>query len=827
MRTRILLFAALAALVSCQQEFQFSQPLGINSERVELEAAEGRTPVIVYANGAWTASLKEGTSWSRLEDASGNGLGQLKFVYDANPGLARTALIEISSGGEVRRVSMVQKSGYGDVEFAFNQSELSLPRNPASGKIPFKTNLPESEFSKIGISALTEEGKPVDWLSQLSVKASALALTLAANDSGKDRIAVITLSYRDAMDKDYSATLKLVQKDAAPYLSFSEESLNTRYSSLAATVELPYTTNLVPYMEGIISAATSSAPWAKLSFPEDGSSKVLVALEENTTSSTRLATLTFPFTDAAGVKAPFTYILSQKGVTPRLSFADVKALVTGSSYEFLDDGAIEGIVISDSDDPNRECNPNKSPGELDRTLNARTLYIQTKNGSEGFRLHLASGQSLVFHRGDLITLDMNGLTVVKETEPLRYTIEGVSSGNVSFSDKTEAVVREKKLSELTDSDLYTLVKIKDLEMSFKWGAYTNCHDGYSFGVTTLNPSGVAVNPSGSSSSPQKFDTTPCSMFDADGNEINLLINNDVPWRRYGNGVPQGRCDVTGVLVHSDLIRWGRKGWIGRYQLRPKEEADIAPAGDRFSHVIVSWRWPWSTTQLKNDAAKKPFYPADANAAYSLSSNLESVSGVAVETVVGYNDLTNYNASDTPQGYYKGQVKNGALSFATPSGSAFWATSNVDSMDGAPWFQITFPTSSLTGQSLLLVWSAAQGSTSANRNDLVAPTQYKVEYSTDGTNFTALETIYAMHPIVNWSGEVDAGYIKGGYSVPGLHQYVTPLPTSLLGLSKVWVRIKAASNLSSNEGYTDPEGGKVRSCSTPVRVRFSELTVLYN
>ena len=251
------------ALVSCQQEFKFSHTLGINSERLELEAEEGSTPVIVYSNGDWTASLKDGSEWSRLEGTSGSGIGQVKFFYDANPGLARTAVIEISSGGEVRQVKMVQKSGYGDVELAFSNKELSLPRNPASGKIPFKTNLPESEFPNISISVLTEEGQAVDWLSSLSVKSSSLAVTVAANDSGADRTAVITLSYMDAMEKDYSATLKLVQKDAVPFLNFSEESISARYSSLAATVELPFTTNLVPYLEGIAAAATSSSNWAK------------------------------------------------------------------------------------------------------------------------------------------------------------------------------------------------------------------------------------------------------------------------------------------------------------------------------------------------------------------------------------------------------------------------------------------------------------------------------------------------------------------------------------------------------------------------------------
>ena len=60
----ILLLSALA--VSCEKKFQFSQPLSLQSEKVELEAGEGSTPVIIYANGSWTAFLTEGEAWAHL-----------------------------------------------------------------------------------------------------------------------------------------------------------------------------------------------------------------------------------------------------------------------------------------------------------------------------------------------------------------------------------------------------------------------------------------------------------------------------------------------------------------------------------------------------------------------------------------------------------------------------------------------------------------------------------------------------------------------------------------------------------------------------------------
>ena len=815
MRKHLTLISALVALLaSCESEFSFDHNLSVTSEKVELDAAEGMTPVIVYANGAWTASLTEGTDWASLESTSGTGMGQVRFHYSANDGIARRAVIEIRSGSEVKNVAMVQKSGLGDVSFAFAAKGVDLPRNGASGQLTLFTNLPDSEMDKVKVDVQTDEGKAPDWVSGVKLSGHSVEFTVSANEIGAERVAIVSLSYTDVIGTGYSSTLRLAQKDEAPYLSFPAEVLGVRQSSLSSVVTIPVITNLLPYLGNMVKRAGQSAPaWAQVSLSPDGSPAFLVTLSENTASTDREATLDFSFTDSKGSTAPFSYTLTQKKKTPRLSFADVKALVTAGVYEFTDDGAIEGVVISDLGSPNMETAPNLNPAELDTSLNGVTAYLQTPDGTEGFRLVFASSADNTLHRGARITLDLSGVTVLKETEPERYTIEGITAAAVSAGVSETPKVREKKLSELTDKDIYTLVKVTGLEMSFKHGAYTNCHDGYSTGVSALNPSQQKTNASGSSASPQKFDTTPCSMVDASGNEINLLINNNVTWRRYGNGVPQGTCDVTGILVHTDLARWARNGWLGRYQLRPMEESDIAPAGEAFSKVIVSWYKGWSDTQLTGADAVE----AGLHGSGTITSNVGSI-----QTTVNFNDITNYNSTPEAPGYYKGQVKNAALGFVK-TGGYFWGSSDISDMNAAPWFCLSFSTEGLSGSNLVFVWSAAQGSTRSATDDIQGPTQYRVEYSTDGSSFTAIDQIYAMHPIVTWSDK-----LAGGFSVPGLHQYVTKLPATLLGHSKVWVRVRAASNKSLDDDFLTPEGGTVKNyTSLNTWVRFGELTVQYN
>ena len=56
------------------------------------------------------------------------------------------------------------------------------------------------------------------------------------------------------------------------------------------------------------------------------------------------------------------------------------------------------------------------------------------------------------------------------------------------------------------------------------------------------------------------------LTDRDGEPFYMLMNGRCPWRRKGNGLPQGAGNISGILVHTVLERYG--DCLGPYQIRP-------------------------------------------------------------------------------------------------------------------------------------------------------------------------------------------------------------------------------------------------------------------
>lgn len=110
-RILVIILAGVAVLASCQKPFEFSSPLSLSSEKVNLSAVEGSATIVVYANSSWTATLSEPVEWAQLEEASGDGLGRLFFVYQSNFGEERQVQVVITSKGVTKTVDMVQAAG--------------------------------------------------------------------------------------------------------------------------------------------------------------------------------------------------------------------------------------------------------------------------------------------------------------------------------------------------------------------------------------------------------------------------------------------------------------------------------------------------------------------------------------------------------------------------------------------------------------------------------------------------------------------------------------------------------------------------------------------
>lgn len=823
MKRMFCMMAAVCALASCHKEVLYDNPLSLSAERNELAAAGGSTPVLVFANEPWVAYLPSNCDWATLENTEGEGLGEFTFRFDENYGVARKVNVAVTTGKKTVYVEMAQKSGIGDAVIKFPYSSVSVARVSGKATIPFESNIPVEETSKIFASAALSNGGNVDWIDDLTLYSDRITFNIKENGTGSRRSAVISLRYEDAFGAEAVKNVTVNQTADEPSLKF-DASAGVMYNSMGTTVKLTFTTNLGLFIPQLVKNATSSGDWAHVVLSDDTKAEIVVAVDPNK-SDARVCRIATRYTDAGGNDTPFDYLLVQKSFVQPVSFADVKAQIPGRSGQitYPQEGLLKAVVISDCTKANIETNPNTAVNNIDYTMNWRTVYLTSEDGTSGIRAVFDKKEDNVLRRGDVIYLDVAGLSLTKEADPARYTLSGLRSSSYSLSDeKAQVVVRDKTISGLTDDDVYTAVRLKGLEFAFKHGSYTNCHDGYQRALKTpdhTNSIGGGINIQGSGVGYYFSDCTPCVLIDAEGRNVNALFNNETPWRRYGNGVPQGSCDITCIVTHTDLVRWAYQGYLGRYQIRILDEEDIEKTGDGFTKIAVEWNWGRNAALLSREEAVRPTYP-ESPAFYSITSNMDDVAGAAfnrttTDNMCDYNNLVNYVADDTPNS--KGYVQNGSIHWFR--NNYFWASDNPDDLSAAPWFCFGFSTEGMSGSSVVFNWSAAQGAGWGSGTDRYAPTTWKVEYSLDGNDFTAVDGIYAIHPIVQYNTNC------AGFAINGLHMYSIALPASLLGNPKVFVRIKAAGNNAIVSDGSAAYTGKVAKGNN--MIRFGEVSVLYN
>ncbi|MBP5397848.1 MAG: BACON domain-containing protein [Bacteroidales bacterium] len=821
--TYILLSVLL--LASCaKKEFIYDYPLALSSVKNELAATSGRTQVIVYANGDWSASLPDDCDWASLEQDKGHGLGEFVFNWKANGGAVRKTTVTVVCGLERTKIDMVQKSGVGVPTITFPYTSVTVARVGGNAVIPFETNIPSSEIGKARLSVRTSAGTAVDWVRNATLYAGALGFEMDSNDGTASRSAIFTVEYTDEIGSSVTSNVTVKQSLSTPSINFDAASAYTQYFCRPSTVKIPFTTNMSLFIPSLLAGAETNTSWAVVRHDGKNADYLTIDLEGNTKSQERVALVSMSYTDPAGVSYVFGLYLVQKAYSEAVSMSQLKATISGDegTAAFPGEGILEAIVIGDCTNANMDINPLTGSGVRDFTVNARTNYLTATDGSDGLRVLFDSKDDHLLRRGQRVYVDLHGLTLRKEANPTRYTLEGLSSANVSVSPEAGGVVvRERTLSTLTDEDIYTCVKLKGLEFTFKSGAYTNSHDGYQRLLRLPNypnSRGEAINYGGAASGYQLEDCTPCSLRDASGKDIYALINDETPWRRYGNGVPQGCCDVTGILTHSVLPGWAYRGDLGRYQVRILEEEDIAPVAAAFSKTLIAWNWGKGASSLSREEAAKPTYPENP-AFSSMTSNMDGLANVKFNNIAthDYNNLVNpvITGDDANS---KGLVSGGCISWGRTSG-LFWASDNTADLEAAPWFCFGFSTASVSGTNLVFNWTAAQGTSRGTATNIFAPSVWKVEYSTDGTTFTALDKTYAIHPIVWWKNNCAVT------AVDGLHMYTTALPATLFGQDRVYVRIRAAAAKAIASDYSSEDGGVLKDSDN--YVRFGEISVQYN
>ena len=262
---------------------------------------------------------------------------------------------------------------------------------------------------------------------------------------------------------------------------------------------------------------------------------------------------------------------AKRSVLPTAEQLRRDSKVTGTAYDaYLADELI--VIGSGSECSNIEKNPNKSWNISDTSINPKTAYAQTLDGKYGFRLVFTNVLDNKLHRGDKLKLNLYGAKVFKEENPDRYYIGNLLPKHIRNKEaghESEIVSKERTIATLTDEDIYTCTTLTDMEFVVKDGPYTYTTETMTGGIR---------------------DQLATMMQDADNNAIYALINSECEWRRdsdTGKHVPQGVGKVNGIIVHTEDPAYGD---MGKYQIRPIDEASFDIPAEEASATNVLARW---------------------------------------------------------------------------------------------------------------------------------------------------------------------------------------------------------------------------------------------
>ena len=505
----------------------------------------------------------------------------------------------------------------------------------------------------------------------------------------------------------------------------------------------------------------------------------------------------------------------------------LRAVATVSGYTLPEDAIVEGYIVSTTEGRNAGDavvdDYKQGTGVIDYSLTDRTSYLESADGQYGFRLIANSESENDFVRYSRVCLGVGGAVVKKSSgEPVCYTIEGVSSENIiSSADGTLTMPwKEKSITELTDNDINTLVKIKDCEIAMRKGPFTPVNEGY----TSL----CGYN---------RLAKYPILIRDIKGGSMYMFTNMTCPYRRNGETLPYGSGDITGIVVHETYKSFEKDGNIGRYQLRHliREEIDLKPDfADNFSGIITEFRYAkfpgeFETTKLP-DAILATKGNGELCHTYGSISNFSPsyfYIGTCGSSKKGkYAEGAGIELEDG--GIYQPWVDNGSESSQNTDGKGWFANSVGLSWSNKYWWDsgnsrgycwlVNFSTVGITSDRVSMQFAMYNNSQSAR-----SPHYWKAQYSLTTTDTSAefdSEWVdiaeFTVPDVAIWASQND-------WQTLGTRVYDFPLPTEILGKESVSIRLmprnnKAAaksedsydsSTVANNSGYNTMDYFAVR------------------
>lgn len=744
------LFAA-----SCQKETESptTMTLAVNDNTINLEPKSGKEHVLVYAKGQWNADFKEAVEWAAIEEGSGTGNGEFILTYKKNPDILRRAEILLTAAGVDKTIIITvnQEGEKGTPKLAFAENEKSYIAWEVKDVIAVESNINQS---------LIKAESSVEWIGSLELKDGQLSFTVAENTTGEARKGTLTVSYTDIDESVYRAVAEITQGAEPGHLALNETVI--AIEAFAGTKTTPWDCVLGTFMPELTSSVTY-----------EGSQKDWIS---NVT--TTIEALSFDVTDNDTKEARTAVIkveLASKGIavelkvtqgikTRQYSFEELRAVLPSAGEQAFEGDFFEGVIVADAGQKNMETNPMTSATSYDDNESAITNYVQSLDGKYGMRLKFATAADNTLKKGDKVKISLAGATLVREDNPVRYTLRGVSANNVTVEENVQLTARQKTIAELTDEDIYTWVTLPDVEVSFCYGSWVNVRKEW-IDAKRIN-----------------FDNR--ILRDVNGNEIRMIVNTDTEWYLTDAGVPKGSGPVSGVIVNTTSEYYG-SGILGKYQIRPMKLSDIEIKDNGFSEILVAWDYSTGFTRV---------------------SSLEATTGTgtfAASSMIQANTFLQFgNTSPYPKGFSKG---------ANIDKSVWWK-------DGAAKDAVTFQfsTKDAAGKKMTLSFGALIG----NYKEEAAsqgPVHWNVEYSLDGTNYILIEKV-----MIRPMGAEKSTLL---FLPASLDDQCVELPDAIAGQDNVTIRFIAADDATVDFSKKDYSAKVVDGCNS--RLVIGPIAVKYN
>ena len=313
----------------------------------------------------------------------------------------------------------------------------------------------------------------------------AFSVTYGANDSFA-RVARLLLQDDSGRRRDtvYIRQEGLIEER----LVFPAPNISVKGSAAEGSVSVPLDTNIGSerLTTKVVYPDENASGWISDVRIDDAAGKLLFATQANPDQENmRSAEITLSFTNGWDkVTATKLYIVqanARDDFGTEKTFAEIRALCgPGQVVTIENDYYISAWVVSDAAGGNMGANPMTTESTINYEMCKKTAYVESIDGSMGFLIETETADDNIFMRYSRIQLSLKGVRLVHDTDPGRFALKGVKSAMIISSELGSAADiphKEKRISQLTDDDIYTYVTLTDCELPIRKGPLTPINEG--------------------------------------------------------------------------------------------------------------------------------------------------------------------------------------------------------------------------------------------------------------------------------------------------------------------------------------------------------------